>query len=98
MPLEVQGHAIPQFKADVSGKCEPRGPRRCSTLILCQAIFKNPVLLQTEGLAPFVLISTVCNSLNLNFLEIRYSHYLRYMINNLQDWSRNMPIQLNVQF
>ena len=45
MPLDVQGHTIPHFKAKISGKCEPREPRHGSTLKLCQAIFKNPVLL-----------------------------------------------------
>ena len=69
MILEVQCHAIPHFKARTNGKCQSRGPRRGKTFILCQAIFKNPVLLRTEGLVPFILISSVNNNL-FQFLQI----------------------------
>ena len=59
MLLELQGHAIPHFKAKISLKLLARGPRRGNTFSLCQATFKNPVLLPNKGLVPFVLISTV---------------------------------------
>ena len=51
----------------ISDKCEPRRPWSGSTIILCHAKFKNLVLQHTEGLMPFVLISTVsiCSEQNL---------------------------------
>lgn len=33
MPLEIQDHAITQFKAEVGGKYEPRGPRHDITFV-----------------------------------------------------------------
>ena len=61
MPLEVEDHAIPHFKARINGNCELRGPRHGSIFVLRQAISKNTVLLHTKGLVPFVLISTVAS-------------------------------------
>ena len=92
MPLEVQGHAIPHFKAKINGKFKPKGPRRGSTFTLCHATFKNPVLLHTEGFLPFVLISSVSEGLPVqitysalffSFLEFRA---VRIIFNTLTDF------------
>ena len=64
---DAPDHAIPHFKAKISGEFESRRPRYGSTFISCQAIFKNPVLVHREGLVPFVSISSVCK--NLKFVK-----------------------------
>ena len=59
MPLEIQSHAIPHFKADIRGKLNPRGLECGSIFTLCHPFFKIALLVHTEGLGQFVSLSSV---------------------------------------
>ena len=59
MPLEIQSHAIPHFKADISGKLEPRGLRHDRISMYCQSLLNRAHLLHKGGLGRFVSLSTV---------------------------------------
>ena len=59
MPLKVQGHTVPHWKALISDKLEPRGLRCGSTFILCYVLLKTAILLHTEGLVKTEIVCRV---------------------------------------
>ena len=87
MTHEVGGHAIPHFKAKINDKYETGMSRHSSNFILCQAIFKNSVLLHTKGLMPFVWIvvsvltywNLLCRYFRFFFLQVRALESLAFL-------------------
>ena len=59
MPLEVQGHTVPNLKALISDKLEPRGLRCGIILILCHALLNKTILLHKKGLVDSQMNATV---------------------------------------
>ena len=61
MPLEVQGHTVPHFKAFISGKLEI-WRLGCGNIFRFRKLpFKNLISVHKTGFAWFVLGSTVCS-------------------------------------
>ena len=49
IPLEVQDHSVPQWKALRCGKYEPRGLSCGSTFNICQDVLKSANLIHKQG-------------------------------------------------
>ena len=60
IPLEVQGHTVPHWKALRHGKDESRGLSYDSTLSICQDVLKTGSVLQKQSFVDSLTHTTVC--------------------------------------
>ena len=76
MPLEVQGHTVPHWKALRYGKDQSRGVSYDITLSICQDVLKTGNLLHKQGIVDSLLHN------NVNFLpfcrNLRNSEFLHF--------------------
>ena len=85
VPVDVEVHTLPHFKAPINGKVDLWGPECGGTFILYYSLVKIGHLLHKSRPVPFVFSSTVC----IGWKLIQASQFCK-----LECWLSNWKISL----